>query len=178
MSEAIQPDLGALYLKHRAAMYAVASSVLRGSGCQALAEDIVMEAMTSVLATPPTQMVMNWEAFFVQITKRKAIDLVRSAAVKHAGGALPADREPAADIHLADEVVERVDDEHLGRHLWDLLARLEPRDRRILYEYKGKGRLREDVAGEFGISPARVSQISTQALRTLNDQLTKEGLHR
>ena len=137
-----------------------------------------MEAVTSVLASPPTQPVLNWEAFLVQVTKRKAIDLVRSAAARHAGGALPAGLDPATDIHLADDVAERVDDQHLGADLWDLLALLDPRDRRILYEYKGKDRPRDEVAREFGISPARVSQISTQALRTLKDQFTKEGLQR
>ncbi|MEH3138815.1 MAG: sigma factor [Mycobacterium kyogaense] len=71
-----RPDLGALYLAHRDAMYKVAASVLRDQGLQSQAADAVSEAIVSILASPPEN-VANWEAFLVTAAKRKALDIIR-----------------------------------------------------------------------------------------------------
>lgn len=172
------PDLGALYLRHRVAMYAVASNVLGGRGLQAHVEDIVMDVIADLLARPPREAVKNWEAYLVSATRNKAVDLIRSAAVRRSGGPLSPEQEPTVDEHIADDVAQSVDDRMLGGHVWDLLARLEPRDRRILTECVMHERPQEQVAREFGISRSRVSQICSDALRTLQAELTKEGLQR
>jgi DNA-directed RNA polymerase specialized sigma24 family protein len=82
MSERPQvvPDLAALYLQHRDAMYRVAASVLRGAGLVNFAADAVQDAIVSMMTSPPSG-VRNWEAFMVAAAKRKAFDRCRSAAV-------------------------------------------------------------------------------------------------
>ena len=173
-----RPDIAALYLRYREAMHGVAASVLRGPGLLDYVEDVVMDVVTSVMEKPPEETIENWEAYLVRVTRNKAIDLVRSAHVRHHGGAIPIGADPPADDYTADAAAERVDDQVLGGHLWDLMAQLDPRDRYAVFEVKGKGRSRDDIARELGVSPPRVSQITTAALRKLRDAFGKEGLQR
>lgn len=172
------PEIAALYLRHREAMHAVAASVLRGPGLLDYVEDVVMDVVTSVMEKPPSGTIENWEAYLVRVTKNKAIDLVRSAHIRHHGGAIPIGLEPPTDDYTAEAVAERVDDQVLGGHLWELMTQLGAQDRYVLSEVKGKGRPRDDVARELGVSPSRISQIATAALRKLRDEFGKEGLQR
>jgi len=80
----VPPDLGALYLRHRDAMHKAAVSVLREMGRVSEAADAVNDAIISIMASPPRD-VRSWEAFLVTAAKRKALDRVRSADVRHAG---------------------------------------------------------------------------------------------
>jgi len=171
------PDIGALYLRHRDSMYGVAASVLRGTPQHSYVEDVVMETIASIIQRPPAGPVENWEAFLVRATRNKALDLLKSASSRHAGGQLQNLHHPPDHQYLADEVAEKVDRQRAGAYVWDALAVLDPRDRAILWEYKALGRTRAEVARKHGISPARVSQISTDALTKLKDELVKEGIH-
>lgn len=74
-------DWAALYQKHRDAMCGVAYEVLRGSRRWDLAADAVQEAMVSLMKAPPTEPPRSWEALLVATSKRRALDIVRSAAV-------------------------------------------------------------------------------------------------
>ena len=78
----VPPDLGALYLRHRDAMYKVAASVLREVGRASEAADAVNEAIISIMVAPPRG-VRSLEAFLVSAAKRKALDRVRSADLWH-----------------------------------------------------------------------------------------------
>lgn len=178
MSSAPQPDVGALFLRYRDSMYAVAASVLFSAGRSDDADDVVMDVMTGLLGKPPTGPIENWEAYLITATRNRAIDLIRSANVRHHGGELPA-TEPIDRLDDTYEaVIERVDDHVLGGHLWDLLAHLDQRSRRILWEYKVLGRPRADVAREFGVTPGRISQVSTEALEQLREMFREKGLER
>ena len=64
-------------------MYRVAARTLRSAGRDAEAEDVVMNAMVSLMENPP-QGVRNWEAMMVRVTRLRALDHLKSAAVKHA----------------------------------------------------------------------------------------------
>src|SRR4051794_2680297 len=86
VTEVPPPDWAALYQKHRDAMYRVAARTLRDAGRVDEAEDVVMAAMESLMKNPPTG-VTNWEAMMVQTSKRRALDVLKSAAVKHASAA-------------------------------------------------------------------------------------------
>lgn len=177
------PDFEALYLRYSHVMHAVAGSILGGTALASDVEDVVHDTIVSVIERPPSDPVANWEAFLVRATRNKAIDHLRSAQARHDGGPteehhhydqLQAHRD-RPEQYVAEDVAERIDDERAGAVLWDKLAELDDRDRRILWEFKALGRPRQEAAREFGISPSRVSQISTQALRTLRDELLKEG---
>lgn len=173
--EVPQPDWAALYQRHRDAMHRVARRTLRGTGLEAEVDDVVMSAMESLMKKPPST-VSNWEAMLVQTTKRRALDLLRSAAVKHASSVDLTDLDVASHEDLELEIVEAVDRERNAMVLWDKLAVLDARHRQVAREYVGKARPRADVAAEMGVSPARISQMATAALKKLRDALEKEGV--
>lgn len=175
MTEVPPPDWAALYQKHRDAMYRVAARTLRGAGREAEAEDVVMAAMESLMKKPPRG-VKNWEAMMVKATTLRALDLLKSAAVKHASGAELADHDGASPGVLEEDVVEAVDRQRDAAAAWDKLATLDDRHRQVAWEYVAKERPRDEVAAELGVSPARVSQMATKALKQLKEALKKEGV--
>lgn len=171
----MQPDIGALYLKYRQTMRAVASSVLRDTAHRDDVDDVLMDVVTTLVEKPPSKQVTNWEAYLVRATRNKAIDLLRSAAARRAGGPVEEHHHPAIDQYLADDVAEHVDSLRAGALVWDVLAVLEDRERKILWHYKALGLPRAEVAAAFGIDPSRVSQISTAALKKMREALPEEG---
>ena len=105
-----EPDWAALYQKHRDAMYRIAARVLREAGLAESAEDAVMDAMTSLMNSPPTETVRNWEAVLVTAAKRKALDLLRSAAIQHRGPQLDEthDTNDRTSVDIAEDSATRV----------------------------------------------------------------------
>jgi RNA polymerase sigma-70 factor (ECF subfamily) len=156
-------------------MYRVAARTLRGAGREAEAEDVVMTAMESLMKKPPRG-VRSWEAMMVKATTLRALDLLKSAEVKHASAAELLDRDGATPEVLEDDVVEAVDRQRDAAAAWDKLAILDDRHRQVAWEYIAKGRSRDEVAAELGVSPARVSQMATKALKELKEALEKEGV--
>jgi len=172
-----EPDWAALYAKHRSAMHKVAVRTLWGSGLADHAEDVVHEAITSLMASPPAPPIRNWEAILVTAVKRRAIDLLRSAPVRHADGGQPTDRaDRTADV--ADEAAVAVDMERDGAVLCDTLATLDERERQILWHHSALGLTRDQVAKQFDISAGRVSQICIAAMRKLEPVLRERGVER
>ena len=170
------PDLGALYLRHRDAMHRVAASVLREAGRASEASDAVSDAMVSIMASPPRD-VRNWEAFLVTAAKRKALDRVRSAEVRHGGPELVTsahDRAETTDI--AEDVADAHDRGRRAALARASLSVLDERHRTAVWQTVALERPRADVATELGVSPARVSQMITRALALLRDEMgRREG---
>lgn len=175
MTEVPPPDWAALYQKHRDAMYRVAARTLRGSGREAEAGDVVMAAMESLMKRPP-QNVKNWEAMMVKTTTRRALDLLKSAEVKHSSGVELLDHDAALPGNLEQDIAEAVDRQRDAAAAWDKLSILDDRHRQVVWEYVAKERPRDEVAAELGVSPARVSQMATKALKQLKEALEKEGV--
>ena len=75
-------------------MWSVARRVLREAGRESDTADVVQEAMRSLIASPPKS-VMNWEALMVATAKRRALDLLDSARVRHDGGELSEEKTEA-----------------------------------------------------------------------------------
>ena len=175
MSSNSPPDWAALYQKHRDAMYRVAARTLRDARREAEAEDVVMSAMESLMKKPPMS-VSNWEAMLVQATKWRALDLLKSAAVQHASVAEVADRDGASSDSVEDDAIEAVDRERDAMALRDKLATLDARHRQVAWEYVAMGRSRNEVAAELGVSPARVSQMASTALKQLREALDRKGV--
>ncbi|WBP93197.1 sigma-70 family RNA polymerase sigma factor [Mycolicibacterium neoaurum] len=169
-------DLAALYLRHRDAMYRVAASVLRDRGLEAQAADAVSEAVVSIVASPPEN-VVNWEAFLVTAAKRKALDIIRSAAVRHAGPELDQDLyDQGDDTDIAEDVASRLDDVEQAAVAWDCLSLLDDRERKVAWEIGALGHSRDEVASRLGVSPSRVSQIFGRAMKMLREEMErKEG---
>jgi RNA polymerase sigma factor (sigma-70 family) len=175
VTEVPPPDWAALYQKHRDAMYRVAARTLRSAGREADSEDVVTNAMVSLMENPP-QGVKSWEAMMVKVTKLRALDHLKSAAVKHASGAELLDHDGATEVTVEDDVIEAVDRQRAAAHAWDKLSILDERHRYVAWEYVAKGRPRDEVAAELDVSPARVSQMATKALKQLKEALAKEGM--
>lgn len=167
-------DLGALYLRHRDAMHKVAASVLREAGRASEAEDAVQDAIVSIMALPPEN-VRNWKAFLVTAAKRKALDRIRSAEVRHAGPEfVEAIHDRADDSDLAEDFAEAIDQQARAGNAWDCRAILDERHRKAVWETAALGRPRSEVAAEMNVSPARVSQMVTRSLALLREEVRRK----
>lgn len=169
-----RPDLAALYRLHGDAMHKVAASVLREAGRADEAGDAVQDAIVSVLASPPGK-VANWEAFLVTAAKRRALDRLRSAEVRHAGGEFQLDRDDRSDdeIDVADDVAEALDRKNDAADAWDALAILDERHRKVVWEISGLERPRGAVAADLGVTPGRVSQMLSRGLQQLREEMER-----
>jgi RNA polymerase sigma-70 factor (ECF subfamily) len=166
-------ELGALYLRHRDVMYKVAASVLREVGRASEAADAVNDAIISIMAAPPNN-VRNWEAFLVTAAKRKALDRVRSAEVRHAGPELvDSIHDRADDTEVAADVADALDRKQRAALAWDCLSVLDERHRKAVWQTVALERPRPEVAAELGVSPARVSQMTTRALALLQEEMSR-----
>jgi RNA polymerase sigma factor (sigma-70 family) len=166
-----QPDLAALYLLHRDAMYRMAYSVLRGAGRASDAEDVVSDAVVSVMTSPP-QKVRNWEAFLLTVVKRKALDRIKSAEVRHAGPALvEAVHDRADGTDLEEEALEAVEREEQAVLIGTYLGGLDVRHRKAVWDTVALERPRAEVAAELNVTPSRISQMTTRALAQLREDI-------
>lgn len=175
MSDVPPPDWAALYLNHREAMYRAAARILRGVDRLDETDDVVMAAMESLMKKPP-QDVKIWEAMMVKAAIRRALDLVKSAHVKHASSTELADHYGVNLATLEDDVVEAVDRQRVASAAWNQLMLLDERHRKVLEERIVKDRSRNDVAAELGVTPGRVSQLVKEGLRQIKEALEKEGV--
>jgi RNA polymerase sigma-70 factor (ECF subfamily) len=154
-------------------MYRVAAKVLREAGIADQAGDAVQDAMVSLLASPPSD-VRSWEAVMVAAAKRRALDRLDSAAVRHAGPELSEEHDQADLGDVAEDVAESVDHQRAAATVWDHLAVLDDRHRKVAWEYVALERPRAEVAAELDVTPARVSQMAKRALEQLRDALSQE----
>jgi RNA polymerase sigma factor (sigma-70 family) len=174
MPPASPGEIAAQYLKHRTAMSRAAASVLRDGGLTAATPDVVSAAIESILKAPPTN-VRNWEAFLVTAAKRKAVDHVRSASVRHSGPELEEGKHDRADgTDVAEETATRVDLQRKAAEVWDALSVLDERHRTAVWESIALGRPRNDVAAQLGVTPARVSQMTSHALKVLRGEMERQ----
>jgi RNA polymerase sigma-70 factor (ECF subfamily) len=171
---AAHPDWAALYQKHRDAMYRVAATVLREVGLVDHADDAVQAAMLSLMKAPPTG-IENWGAVLVGTAKWRALDILDSAAVRHAGPELAEEHDfvdPGCDT---DDIVEVLDRQREAARLRDQLPLLNQPQRFVAWEYLALDRSRSDIAAELAVSPARISQIAKAAILILRDAIGPKG---
>ncbi|WP_344878224.1 sigma-70 family RNA polymerase sigma factor [Zhihengliuella alba] len=176
MSAAV-PDIGALYERYKHVMHRVAASALRGAGLLSEVSDVVQDAVVSIISSPPSYEVRNWEAFLVQAVKRKAIDRIRSAPVRHAGDGFDEwVRDRPEDGDLAQDVVDELHRQEQVKLALESLAVLDERHRTAVWATVALGRARADVAAELGVTPPRISQMVKRALKLMREEMTrKEG---
>jgi RNA polymerase sigma-70 factor (ECF subfamily) len=169
----VPTDWAALYQRHRDAMYGVAHEVLRGTGRVDLAGDAVNEAFLSFMKSPPAEPPRSWEALLVATAKRRALDIIRSAAVRRDAEYVE-ENLPVTGATDDDEVLERL--EKIARAK-PVVARLSGRERIVLEQYVICEHPRAEVAAALGVSPARISQIATAVLAKIHAAL-EEGAGR
>lgn len=156
-------------------MFKVAASVLREAGRASEAEDAVQDAIVSIMSSPPRD-VENWEAFLIAVAKRKALDRLRSADVRHAGPEFSdVTHDRADDMDLAGDIADALDRKERAALAWDCLSVLDERHRKAVWETVALGRPRAEVAAELGVSPARVSQMTKRGLALLREEMDRKG---
>lgn len=169
----MQADLAALYQRHKDAMHGIAALVLRDVGLASEAPEVVHDAIVSIRDSPPEE-VRNWEAFLVTAAKRKALDRVRSARVRHSGPDLSETGHDFADgADTAEDVADAIDLQRRAGYVWDALPMLNEQRRKVAWEVVAKERPRGEIAAELGVTPGRVSQIRKEALAELRDIVLK-----
>ena len=168
------PDWAALYAKHRDVMHRVAAAELRGAGLADQANDVVQQAMVSLMSSPPRD-VRSWEAVMVSTAQRRARDLMRSAVVRHAGPEISTDHDERDEDDAAEVALSAIERQRSIEIVQQLLTTLDERHRKVAWDYVALERARKEVAVELGVSPARVSQMATQALKTLKDEMQRRG---
>ena len=173
------PDLAALYLAHRDAMFRVAATILRTKGLHHLAEDVVHDAMISLLRNLPDG-VDNWEALMVATARRRALDIIKSAAVKHAGPELSEldghSEQLGRQDDIADEVAEVLDRNAQAVVVRDAVGTMPGGLSGVLWQYIALERSRQEIASERGVTPPRISQIAAKELVELREILPSKGV--
>lgn len=157
-------------------MYATARSMLKGDSGVVQADDIVMDAMKSVMTSPPGH-VQNWESFLVRVVQRRALDHFRTSHVKHAAG------QPLPDVDLADplqntaeDASEAVDRSRNAATASALMRDLPEKHQVVLRQRVMEGASLAETAKALGVSGARISQLQKEALQTLKDRLIEKGV--
>lgn len=170
-------QFGPAFLDNRDAMYRIAASILRRVGREHEAEDIVQDAAESILRNPPDE-VKNWQAFLIYVTRLRALDRVGSAPVRHADNReLDTEQQNTGTTgDIADDVAEYIDDQRRIVIMRESLAELDPRLRSAVVGSKAYGRIRRELAEEFGVSDTRISQMVREALTKFEqDIICREG---
>lgn len=169
----VGPDIGALFLEHREAMYRVAYHMLR-TDPHHRAEDVIGEVMMSLVKNPPRNQVRNWQAFLVEAVKNKVKDHWKSAAQRHEllviEDVVPLDHEPHGGDQLdhdpAPGVVDLVDGQQRAQVVREAMDELKAWDVQaayVLWQCTAMERTSQDVAAELGVSSSRVRQIALKA---------------
>lgn len=154
-------------------MHRVAAKVLREAGLADQASDAVQDAIVSLMASPPEN-VRNWEAVMVATARRRALDRLGSASVRHTAPELSEEHDQADAGDIAEEVAESIDRQRFAALVWDKLAALDDRHRKVAWNYVALERPRTEVADELGVTPARVSQMARRALEQLRAAMSRD----
>ncbi len=171
-----RPDVGALFLEHRASMYAVAYKLAGPQGHQ-LAQDAVSEVALSLLKKYPEN-VENWQAYLVTSVKNRVKDLKTSAYERHEfansetvydveykdAPPIHADQEPAA-------VAERKEQAQSVREALEELRKDNPVAAEAFWQVKVLERTSSEVAKDMGVSSSRVRQHVMEARAKLSTAL-------
>ncbi|GAA3665288.1 hypothetical protein GCM10023081_00190 [Arthrobacter ginkgonis] len=172
------PDLGALYLRHRAAMYRMAAVMLRGTGHEDSAEDVVQAVVTKLVGAMPAEPPQNWEAWLIQCVKNQVKDLLKLASTRREVSKEPeVTPEWGMEDDFAEQVAERVVAEDAGVKVREALGCLTAKEREVVWSVCGKEQSQTDVARRLGISPGRVSQLKKSGLNKLHQQMQQQGVH-
>ncbi len=166
-------DFAAVYVDKANNLHAYAASILRGTGLEAHIEDVVQEAITGLWKKykATNEVPRSWFAMMMTAINRRAIDLLRSAAVRHAGKSLddpdehhePADPIDFTEVHANPSIRKALDDLPDGQQ------------REVLYRIYYGTQKQTDIARDLGLTPGRITQIKQAGLKKLGTQLDDEA---
>jgi RNA polymerase sigma factor (sigma-70 family) len=144
-------------------------------------DDVLQDAFLSLLRMDPRG-VKSWKAMAQRIAHRRAVDAVRTATKGRRVGAADDDEDtislssvegldPGTDLVGSAEATE---DEYLRIEQVLVLRRvarsvLEPRALRVFLEVHFRGTPRKELAEEFDLTQARISQIYRESMQLVRD---------
>lgn len=160
------PDWAAIFAQHYPAMYAAAASVLKGRTALGVdADDIVSIALGEAISKGLPTEIEQLHSYLARIARLRAIDALRRR--KH-----QADEPPDPTTELPARVIPDGPEElaiqsELVAEIAAHLDGLPERERIALESTVMRDRPRDEVAAALGVTPQRVSQLVSAALRRL-----------
>jgi RNA polymerase sigma factor (sigma-70 family) len=161
-----QPDVAALYQRHRKAMYRVAVADLTGTGADpAEAVSLVVNDLLGMHKRGTLRGIENWEAYLVRAVRNAAARLAGRAGREHLV-------EDADLIYLADRTpVTGLDDATVTRvEAHRRLDRLTPRKQAIIKGLYLEEFTLAELAEQLGVTPQRVGQLRDEALGEMREE--------
>jgi RNA polymerase sigma factor (sigma-70 family) len=168
-------ELEEVYTEYRDMMWRAAQRVLQGQAFNGVsAEDIVMTVMTELAqkGVPDDEdgRPFNLRAYLRTCVVWRAIDALRRAERLQV-------LDPAKDLTdstSTDPTHTAAESRSFLQKFDELLRKLSSNERYVFQERVLNGRPAKDVARELGVSPPRVSQLVTAALKKLKDGLRED----
>jgi len=160
------PDWAAIFAQHYPVMYAAAASVLKGQTALGVdADDIVSIALGEAITKGIPAEVEQLHSYLARIARLRAVDALRRR--KHQADQPPDPAtEPPARI-TPDGPEELAVQSELASEIAAHLGGLPERERVALESTVMRDRPRDEVAAVLGVTPQRVSQLVSAALKRL-----------
>lgn len=169
-------DFEAVYVEKANNLHAYAASILRGTAVEAQVEDVVQEAIIGLWRkyTATNEVPRSWFAVMMTAVKHRAIDLLRSAPVRHGGRRLddPDEHREPADLTDFTDFTEDHANQSVRKALDDLP---DQQQREVLYRIYYDNEKQADIARDLGLTPGRITQIKQAGLKQLGTQLDDEA---
>ncbi len=160
------PDWSAIFAEHYQVMYAAAASVLKGQTALGVdADDVVSIALSEAITKGLPAEVQQLHSYLARIARLRAVDALRRR--KHQAKEPPdlATELPARII--LDGPEELAVKSELASEIAAHLDGLPERERIALESTVMRDRPRDEVAAVLEVTPQRVSQLVSAALRRL-----------
>lgn len=139
--------------------------VLRICGNTSDTEDIVQEAFSAVWQKAKEDgLPDNFKSYLYRVAHNITIDRMRT-------GSLIDTSVPLEDIMEREPSQEEIDTSERDARLWQAIARLPERCRKIFLLSKQDGLTNNQIAETLGISPKTVENQMTKAYKSLRDSL-------
>ncbi|KAA1378572.1 sigma-70 family RNA polymerase sigma factor [Aeromicrobium fastidiosum] len=167
------PGLRAAYLENRDMLHRIAATTLRSAGLESQAQDVVQSSVFALWRTPPNG-VKSWAALLVTTVKRRAIDVIKSAEVKHTGFDLDdvvGRFEAASQVDVESEFVAATERSEIITEVRDAVGDLPADHREVLNRMFYLEQTQAQIADALGLTPGRISQIKKAAFAQLAAKL-------
>lgn len=165
-------DFAAVYDAHADSLRAYAASLLRGAGLIDHTEDVVQEAIIGLWKRLKStgKAPRNWVAVMMAAVKFRALDLMKSANVKHAGFSMDEDDSTFQVAEVGDFAADHAAS---GPARAALEALEDVQQREALYLLFYEDNTHTQVAEKLGLSKGRITQIKQAALNEIATTIGK-----
>jgi RNA polymerase sigma-70 factor (ECF subfamily) len=159
-------DFEAVYAEQADGLRAYGASLLRGAGLVDHSEDVVQEAIIGLWKTFKVtgEVPRSWVAVMMNAVKFRALDLIKSATVRHAGFSMDEDDSTFELAVVRDFTVDHAESSP-ARAALEALE--DAQQREVLYLLYYEDKTQAQAAEELGLSPGRITQVKQAALKEI-----------